>query len=95
MNSLKLIIIINSLIIFKIIIFLKIIRESTKITSNGHKETGYINRNCLTFRLAFCCIIGKVNNLSLSFWYKHHNQVLLVIDTHSLKMTEEEMITVQ
>ena len=52
MNSLKLIII-DSVIISKIIIILKMIRESIQITSNRHKETGYVNRKYLTFRLAF------------------------------------------
>ena len=54
MNSLKLIIIINSKIIFKIIIILKIIRESSQITTNSHQETGYMNRNCF----AFCLVVA-------------------------------------
>ena len=61
MNSLKLIIIINSLIIFKKITFLKMIRESSQITSNRHKETGYMNRNCVTFCLVFPVSFEEVN----------------------------------
>lgn len=84
MNLLKLI----------IIFILKIIRELIKIILNGYKEIGYMNRNCLIFCFVFCCIIEKVNNLSLGFWYKYYNQVLLVIDIYSFKMIEEEMIIV-
>ena len=70
MNSLKLIIIINSKIIFKIIIINRV-----------HEQELFHFLSC------FCCISDEVNNLNLGFWYKHRNQILLMINTHSLNIT--------
>ena len=43
----------------KLMIVLKMIRESSQITSNRHKETGNMNRKYLIFCLAFAVSLRR------------------------------------